>query len=168
MPSDSREPAAIPAAARLCLDCGLCCNGVLFDQVRLQPGDNRKALTARGLKIKRGGWFNQPCTALCGTLCQLYAARPTRCRQFECRQYRLVTTREISYEAAAGRIAQVKGQVAGVEKMLAQCDGGNVRKPLAQRYATALELDPEVAEACGLKEAMARLQSMLERDFRIG
>ena len=168
MHADSRAPAEIPAAARLCLDCGLCCNGVLFDHVRLQPGDNRKALTARGLKIKRGGGFNQPCTALCGTLCQLYAARPTRCRQFECRQYRLVTAGEISHEAAAARIAQVKGQVAEVEKMLVHCGSGNVRKPLAQRYATALELNPVAVGTCDLSETMGRLQMELDEHFRPG
>ena len=168
MSPNALEPDAPPEAARLCLDCGLCCNGVLFDQVDLQSGDNRKALKARGLKIKRGQWFNQPCTALCGTLCQLYRERPVRCRLFECRQYRLVAAGETSYEAAAARIAQVQDRVAEVEAMLAQCGSGNVRKPLAQRYATALELDPEAVGAGGLAAAMGRLQLELNGHFRPG
>ena len=159
---------SIPDAARLCLDCGLCCNGVLFDQVRLQPGDNRKSLTARGLKIKKGGWFNQPCTALCGTLCLLYQSRPTRCRQFECRQYQQVAAGEISYESAVRRIAVVKGQVARINLLLPPSGGGNTRKPLAQRYATAVESSPEAAQNSGLIEAMSRLQMELNGHFRLG
>lgn len=164
---DPSESTPIPEAARLCLDCGLCCNGVLFDQVRLQPGDQAKALTARGLKIKKGQWFNQPCTALCGTLCRLYEDRPARCRDFECRQFRGVATGKISYESAAGRIAAVKEEVAGIERLLELTGGGNVRKPLAQRYATALAGSPEAVETSGLTESMDRLRERLAEWFRM-
>ena len=165
---DPSEPAPHPDAARLCPDCGLCCNGVLFDQVRLQPGDHPKALTAHGLKLKKGQWFNQPCTALCGTLCQIYEDRPIRCRQFECRQYRQVAAGKISYESAVQRIGEVKQQVARIEMLLATTGGGNLRKPLAQRYATAMETRRETVETTGLTAAMGRLQAGLDEWFRVG
>jgi hypothetical protein len=164
---DSREPAALSDAARLCLDCGLCCNGVLFDQVRLQPGDHAKALTARGLKIKKGQWFNQPCTALRGSLCQLYQDRPLRCRQFECRQFRGVAAGDIRHESAAARIADVREQVAGIEAQLSAMGGGNLRKPLAQRYATAREASPDAEGFSAVTAAMNRLQAALDEHFRI-
>ena len=160
-------PGAVADAGRLCLDCGLCCNGVLFDQVRLMPGDHAKGLTARGLKIKKSQWFNQPCTALCGSLCQLYRDRPTRCREFSCRQFQGVAAGEIRFEAAVERIAGVREQVRRVEDLLARCGAENERKPLAQRYATALEKSPEGVAASGLEAAMGLLRGELEEGFRI-
>ena len=41
------------AAAHLCAACGLCCNGVMFHTVKLQPNDSAPALAALGLKLKR-------------------------------------------------------------------------------------------------------------------
>ena len=170
--SDDDAPAA--AAARLCLDCGLCCNGVLFDLVRLQPGDRAKALTAKGLKIKKGQWFTQPCTALSGRLCQIYAHRPGRCRLFECRQYQRVAAGEESTATALARIEHVRKAVARMEELLVACTGGgNVRKPLTQRYATAMAALPchqssEVdAVRATLTEAMNALQQTLDVHFRV-
>ena len=167
MPHPS-ESAAPPDAARLCLDCGLCCNGVLFDRVYLQRGDIPKALTSQGLKIKKGQWFNQPCTALCGTLCRLYQDRPARCRLFECRQFQQVAAGLISYESAADRIRSVKIQLAELENLLAGCGGGNVRKPLAQRYATVVEASLSGIVNPVLTAAMAQLQADLNAHFRPG
>lgn len=73
----------------LCLECGLCCNGVIFADVQLQSGDNAARLRALGLafaaKSKAGiEKFKQPCTAFEGCRCRIYSERPTYCRQFEC------------------------------------------------------------------------------------
>ena len=167
MPNPS-ESAAAPDAAPLCRDCGLCCNGVLFDRVYLQRGDIPQALTSQGLRIKKGQWFNQPCTALCGTLCRLYHNRPTRCRLFECRQFQQVAAGEIRYESAADRIRQVKMQVTALEHQLTGCGGGNIRKPLAQRYATAVETSRSRTGTPGLTAAMEQLQAELDAHFRLG
>ena len=166
---DPRDPAAFHDAARLCLDCGLCCDGTLFDQVELQPGDLPKALSARGLKIKKGKWFNQPCAGLCGTLCQLYQHRPTRCRQFQCGQYRGVAAGEISFETAADRIRAVREEEAGLKARLTAAGGGNVRKSLARRHATALEAQAGVEGATApLTESMNRFRERLEAWFGLG
>ena len=79
-------PEATSAAARLCAQCGLCCNGVMFHTVQLQPGDSAKELAALGLKLKRkqGRHFIlQPCPAFQNSQCSIYAARPERCGRFE-------------------------------------------------------------------------------------
>ena len=44
-----------PLTDRLCLLCGLCCSGVLFKDVELQPGDNAEKLAGLGLPLKRSG-----------------------------------------------------------------------------------------------------------------
>ncbi|MES2470544.1 MAG: YkgJ family cysteine cluster protein [Verrucomicrobiota bacterium] len=166
------EPTPADAAAALCLDCGLCCNGVLFDQVRLVAGDNAKALSARGLKLKQRSFFNQPCTALCGSQCTIYGDRPARCRKFECRQYQLVAAGEIPAASAAGLIGEVRCQVAVIEALLAAAGATNRRKPLAQRYATVMAAVPGPPDGNGgdnaaLTNAMNLLQSTLREHFRV-
>src|SRR5690242_10002477 len=74
------------AASRLCSACGLCCNGVMFHTVKLQPSDSAKELTALGLKLKRkksGNYIQQPCPQYQYGECAIYAVRPQRCRLFE-------------------------------------------------------------------------------------
>jgi len=44
-----------PLTDRLCLLCGLCCSGVLFKDVELQPGDNAEKLARLGVPLKRSG-----------------------------------------------------------------------------------------------------------------
>src|SRR5437879_4693777 len=48
--------------ANLCLECGLCCNGVIFADVRLQAGEDATALRNLGLSVSRNK-FSQPCSA---------------------------------------------------------------------------------------------------------
>ena len=136
------ETALSAAAARLCLDCGLCCNGVLFDQVMLQPEDHAKALAARGLKIKKKQFFTQPCAALCGALCTVYEDRPTRCRLFVCRQFKQVAAGKIQEADARARITEARRLVARVEALLQRTADDNLRKSLSQRFANALALEP--------------------------
>ena len=156
------------AASRLCLDCGLCCNGVMFDRVMLQPGDNPKALKAHGLKIKRREFFPQPCIALCGTKCTMYQHRPTRCRLFECRQYQQVAAGELAEAEALNRIREVKQQVLVIDSLLEGTVANNPRKSLSQRCASALmELPEGTAHHDGLTTAMANLQAVLADHFRV-
>lgn len=157
--------AAHQAAARLCLDCGLCCNGVLFDLVKLQPGDNAKALGARGIKIKKRQFFTQPCGALCDLHCTIYEDRPTRCRLFECKQFQQVAKGQLTEEAAKARINEVKDRVSKVESLIARTGHDNPRKPLAQRYANVLAATPASAEE--LTTEMNELQKMLNDHFRV-
>src|SRR4051794_22507746 len=74
----------------LCLECGLCCNGVIFADVQLKPEDNEPRLRSLGLlfanqksKLKSQK-FTQPCTAFEGCRCRIYSDRPKYCREFEC------------------------------------------------------------------------------------
>src|ERR1700761_4281735 len=68
----------------LCLECGLCCNGVIFADVQLQPGDDAAKLRSLGLAFASNQKFKQPCTAFGGCRCNIYSDRPQYCREFEC------------------------------------------------------------------------------------
>jgi uncharacterized protein len=90
------------SAESLCLVCGLCCNGVLFADLELQPEDSPVRLQALGLclakpRSKRGEaasrpadatpenpHLRQPCAAFDGGRCRIYEERPKYCREFEC------------------------------------------------------------------------------------
>lgn len=170
-------PEALPAAARLCTQCGLCCNGVMFHTVKLQPRDSAKALAALGLKLKRkhGHHFIlQPCPAFQNSQCSLYAARPERCRVFECRQLKRLAAGEITEAMAAAKIQEALRRVAHLNDLLARAENTNLKRPLAKRCESALAepIDPAGDPAAWalrsqLQQASRELDALLDQDFRI-
>ena len=160
----------------LCHECGLCCNGVMFHTVRLQPADSAKALAALGLKLKRkkgAHYILQPCPAWRDCQCSIYAARPERCRLFECRQLQRVATGATTAAAALEKIRDVQRQVAHLETLLARAGRTDTKRPLAKRCEKiqAEPLDaPSDPAALALREdltrAMRELNAVLDADFR--
>ncbi len=137
----------------LCLQCGLCCNGVLFADVRPEPGDKSPLFAGRSR-------VNQPCPAFnSGTCaCAIYPERPVRCRQFECRQFLGVQAGEISPEAALKRIRKARQLAAKVEKLLTELGYNDPKLSLSRRFRRC----QRAAEAGGLSpdqlDALADLQ----------
>ncbi len=165
------------AASRLCQACGLCCNGVLFHLVRLQPGDSARELAALGLKLmrKRGqDYIQQPCPAHREGRCSIYLQRPERCRLFECRQLQRVAAGEITEAAALAKIGEVQRCAAEVDRLSRRADGSLRRGPLSKRCETTLA-EPfdatEHPELVSEREALARglreLDALLDADFRV-
>ena len=127
---------ASTAASRLCAECGLCCNGVMFHTVKLQPADSAKDLAALGLKLKRkkgASYLRQPCPAFRGSHCAIYASRPERCRLFECRQLKRVAAGEITEAAALERIRDVQRRVEELEELLEKAGPTNRKRALSKR-----------------------------------
>ena len=158
----------------LCQACGLCCNGVMFHTVRLQPGDSAKALAALGLKLKRKkghDYILQPCPAFRESQCSIYAARPERCRLFECRQLQRLAAGEITEAAALETIRDVQQRVAHLDALLAQAGTTNAKRPLAKRCEKILAEPPADQAAVTLHEeithALRELDTMLDHDFRL-
>ena len=171
------KPTADSAAARLCSACGLCCNGVLFHTVKMQPADSPRALAALGLKLKRKGgaqYLLQPCPAFCGTHCSIYASRPERCRVFECRQLKRLAAGEIDEVAALERILEARRRVAELEDLLQKSGRTNPKRPLSKRCEkataepiTAASEPDDIEVRDQLTHAMQELDSLLDREFRI-
>ncbi len=165
------------AAARLCAACGLCCNGVLFHTVQLQPGDSAKALSALGLKLKRKQghhYLLQPCPAFKKSCCAIYAARPTRCRLFECRQLQRVEAGETTEALALEKIREVQRRVAELDELLERAGRTNRKRPLSKRFEKVIAepieslTDPAaVALRNRLTLAKRELDQLLNRDFRL-
>lgn len=171
------SPEALSAAARLCTQCGLCCNGVMFHTVKLQPRDSAKTLAALGLKLKRkhGHHFIlQPCPAFQNSQCSLYADRPERCRVFECRQLKRLAAGEITEAMAVAKIQEALRRIAQLNELLARAGNTNLKRPLAKRCESALAepIDPSSDPAAWairgqLQKASQELDALLDQDFRI-
>lgn len=115
------DPAFVDAASRLCLACGMCCNGVLFQIVGLQAEDSVRDLEKLGMSLSRKKtepYFNQPCRFLDACTCQIYTQRPSRCRQFECRQILALAGRDATEADVAEVIQSIHHQVGKVTELL--------------------------------------------------
>jgi len=91
----------------LCLSCGLCCDGTLFERVPLQPSDDRLPLKTAGIKIQRKNaenHFSQPCVAYRKNCCQVYADRPANCQRYRCKLLQRVEKGKISGREAERKI----------------------------------------------------------------
>lgn len=132
---------AVEPGEELCRACGLCCDGTLFDVVKLEPGDNAGRLKAFGLPItvSRGqaavARFPQPCAALCADrTCRLYADRPGQCRAFECRVFKDAHAGRISFTAALRLVRQARRRADKVRRLLRELGDTEEHLGLGERF----------------------------------
>jgi Fe-S-cluster containining protein len=161
--------------SRLCPNCGLCCNGVLFADVELQKGDNAERLIDLGMSLKKKGMkrvFAQPCRCFDGKLCNIYDDRPKRCATFECGLLKRVESGAMLAPAALKRIADAKKLVENVRQLLRRLGDHDEQLALTKRYgkmmAKPIDLsgDEAIAESRGeLMLAVNDLMHVLQRDF---
>jgi len=161
-------------ASRLCAACGMCCNGVMFDIVRLQPGDSPKGLSALGLKVKRKrgqSHFVQPCAAHKESQCAIYAERPQRCRIFECRQLQRVAAGENTEVSAREKIGEALRLVAEIHALLLRAGDTNARHALSKRCESAMAEPSSDAAALETRRQLAgakrELDALLDQEFRV-
>lgn len=163
------------AIARLCPACGLCCNGVLFTDVKLEPGDDPVRLGQLGFKFRKRGRtcsFGQPCAAHEQSRCRIYAERPAYCRDFECRLLQKVQAGKMTAAKALTAIGQALQRVAEVEDLLSQLGRNRPDQPLSRRYRNLMSepwdfgADRQLIQVRGkILKAIFRLARCLERDF---
>ncbi|MBX3738080.1 MAG: YkgJ family cysteine cluster protein [Candidatus Didemnitutus sp.] len=145
---------------QLCLACGLCCDGTLFDGVQLEPGDDAARLRARGLPVafSRGrkpvGRFPQPCAALCADrTCRLYRERPGQCRSFECKLYKQTRAGEVELAPALRLVAKTRRLADRARRLLQRLGDAEQQRSLGERFHRMddrLRADPSDAEALAL------------------
>jgi Fe-S-cluster containining protein len=160
---------------QLCPNCGLCCNGVLFADVELQKGDNAGRLIDLGMLLKKKGMkraFAQPCHCFDGKLCQIYAARPKRCRTFDCGLLKRVQSEEMPAPTALKRIADAKKLVEKVRRLLLRLGDDDEQLALTKRYSRMMSrpIDLSASEDIGetrgeLMLAVNDLMHVLQREF---
>lgn len=151
-----------PLTDALCTTCGLCCDGSLFADVELAGESEADRLEALGLEMDDGdassGFLAQPCAALRGNMCSIYAHRPKCCRTFECRLLQDVRRGAITVAQARESIAEVSGRISRVRQLATQLGQNDEQLPLKERCSEALGF----ADAPNLNPSQARKRAELE------
>lgn len=166
-------------SSSLCLECGLCCNGVIFADGQLQPEDDAPHLRSLGLKFApnqnsklKTQKFLQPCACLDGCRCRIYSERPKYCREFECLLLKSVKSGRTDTAAALRVIRNARQRVDKVKRLLR--DLGNTEEDLAlskrfrkvKRQIENSALDDNTAEKFGeLTLAVHDLNVLLSEAF---
>lgn len=173
--STASSPLSPSRAARaLCPHCGFCCNGVLFGDVRLRPGDVPERLAQLGLELHGSAGrqrFLQPCSCFDGRLCRIYAERPERCRTFVCALLQRLHQGRLDLATARRIVTRARQQWARVLEALRAAGDPAPHLPLHRRVARALAeplnlADPHAtATRRRLLLAVERLARTLERHF---
>lgn len=152
----------------LCLKCGLCCNGVLFLDVRREGADRSPLFDQHGPRV------SQPCPAFNAhdCTCAIYAGRPARCRKFECKQLLAVQGREVTVEAALRKIAEVRRLAKKIDRLLSALGFDDQSLPLNKRFqrcqkaAERGEIDAkDLDRLAELQLSMHRMNGLLARYF---
>ena len=129
-----------PAIEALCPKCGLCCNGVIFANVGLHPGDDAARLQSLGLPLStprsglRPPHAAQPCAAFDGCRCRVYADRPQYCRQFECVLLKSVQAGRTESAAALRIIRTARERADKVRRLLSALGDTDEQLPLSARF----------------------------------
>lgn len=121
-------------AEKLCLACGLCCNGVIFADVQLQRGDNAAKLRSLGVLKTNGKKFPQPCAMHDGCRCSIYADRPQYCRQFECLLLQNAQEGRVTETQALRVIKAARQKAAHVQELLEQLSDHDTTVALSKRF----------------------------------
>jgi Fe-S-cluster containining protein len=169
----------VKSAEQLCRACGLCCDGTLFDLVKLERGDDAGKLKALGLpvSISRGktpvARFPQPCSALCeDRACRIYADRPWQCRTFECRQLKDAKAGQTTFTAALRLVKQARRRTDNIRRLLRELGDTDEHRALGERFhRTSERMEAGHAEEAAknkfadLSLAMHRLKLLLHGRF---
>jgi hypothetical protein len=107
----------------LCLSCGLCCDGSLFEYVELE-GEEREAFAgAKLVVVDDRPSVPLPCCRHEGRRCSIYARRPARCVAFTCQLYRNVEGQSVSSTDALERVREVHASLRRIEARLGWAPG---------------------------------------------
>ena len=170
---------AVESGEQLCRACGLCCDGTLFDLVKLEQGDDAGKLKALGLpvSISRGktpvARFPQPCSALCkDRTCQLYAERPWQCRTFECRLFKDAKAGRFTFAAALPLVKHARRRADNVRRLLRELGDTDEHRALGERFHRTSERmesgnadEAAKAKFADLSLAVHRLKLLLHDRF---
>jgi uncharacterized protein len=123
----------------ICLSCGLCCNGVIFADLKLQPQDDPVRLEEFGLPLKRrvapkAIRVCQPCAAFEDCRCRFYAERPQYCREFECLLLKRLQSGRTDRAAALRVIRAAHQRADKVRRLLEALGDADSQTALATRF----------------------------------
>jgi hypothetical protein len=156
--------------SQLCVGCGMCCDGTLYERASVAPGEEER-MAATGLELfgeVGNRSFRQPCPhSDCGR-CTIYETRFEICRTFECSLLRSVESGDLSLSEAKGKIAtaqQLLEKVIEIDPAWQRVAARNsARALLAEQMATSDDLGKRAGSERLLN--IVALESYLSRWFR--
>lgn len=158
----------------LCTKCGLCCDGTLFADVELVGTAEVNRLESLGMDIenepRNTGLLSQPCAALRGTRCGIYAYRPKCCRVFECHLLQNTQRGAVTVERAMEQIADAQEQIRQVRARLVRLGNRDESLPIKERCAETLAAEDgatseTIKDRADLEAAMATLENTIWNTF---
>jgi Fe-S-cluster containining protein len=158
----------------LCTNCGLCCDGTLFADVELVGQAEVARLEIMGLDIenegRNTGLLSQPCAALRGTRCGIYAHRPKCCRMFRCQLLQNAQRGAVTVGRAMEQIADAREQIRQVKAMLDRLGNRDEGLPIKERCAETLATEggttaETIKNRADLEAAMAALEDTIWNTF---
>ncbi len=165
----------------LCPVCGLCCNGVIFADVRLQPADDAGRLRSLGLPVGRSHAtarpvrLAQPCAAFDGCRCRVYSERPRHCVEFDCLLLKNVKAGRLTEAAALCLIREARKRADAVHTLLRELNDADEDRALSVRFKRTRKrlettnLDDDIADRYGrLTLAVHDLNLLIQDAFYPG
>jgi len=158
----------------LCTKCGLCCDGTLFADVELVGQVEVARLESLGMdienEVRNTGLLSQPCAALRGTRCSIYAYRPQCCRVFECQLLQNAQRGAVTVERALEHIADAREQIQQVRAILGRLGNRDEALPIKERCAETLAAEggttaETIKDRADLEAAMATLENTVWNTF---
>ncbi len=143
--------------SELCLDCGLCCDGTLFRQVKISAAE-REELVSLGIGVgekRKHDVMWLPCGKLEGKCCSIYEQRPGGCRRFVCALGERLVRNELSLEEARKHVLEMQHRIATLRQLLPPPEGEPVlRHARANIDSTTTKVSDEQLKAFQEVEAL--------------
>lgn len=154
--------------SRLCMACGLCCQGLLHDWAKLEPGEIEAAerLGLKSFVHQDGPAFRLPCPCHRDDRCTIYEERPGSCRGYQCKLLRRYLAGEASAEDSLSRIEQVKRLLANIRRRIDAREDGlsiwNQHHVFKEASPAALDEDLELDLAALLVQCQRHFANQVE------
>ncbi len=120
----------------LCLSCGLCCKGVIFNRAALKP-DEIWLANDNGLDYFPAGEgmfaFRLPCRLYQNNKCSTYLNRPDACKRYRCDLLKRLTSGDIDLEESKLIVSQVKSLMDSINKQMINVEpSGDFRQRIVE------------------------------------
>lgn len=143
---------AASQSEHLCVACGICCSGTLFNRAVVYEGEHERLL-ALGFSVTEVDGdrvFPLRCVQLSGTLCTVYPDRPLACRTYRCATLRAFEALEIDRPEADRRVVTTKAAIADLHVTLGD---GSIAE-LKQQLTAGTPVAPELKLQLGIVELL--------------
>lgn len=149
MSSSSQDATtAAPDGSRLCLACGICCQGALHRWARITE-DEIETAERLGLAVssgEKGPVFALPCSLHREGRCTVYTERPSPCSSYQCKLLRRYLAGESTWDESIRRVDLAKDLLARLRRRIG---------PEHLRGLEPVQLDAVVADRELLMAAVA-------------